>query len=78
MPNWCENDLIVSGNKSNLEELPKKLSFKDIISPDEDKEKCRDEFNKLSLEEKKRNCFFGEYNEEDAFNQFWFNKTGYD
>jgi len=83
MPNWCNNGLVVKGKKEDLDKFKVKykgtftdkkeditwLDFTKIISNQEDIDKWKPEWEKLSKEEQKR------WNND--FNNYWFNKSGY-
>lgn len=81
MPNWCEQDLYVTCDEEDKEELKlfyerfkEKLETEEII-PYADKTALREKWNTLNEEEKKR-WSMGENDEEEAFNQYWFNSGG--
>lgn len=83
MPNWCNNRLVIKGKKEDLDKFKVKykgtftekkeditwLDFTKIISNQEDIDKWKPEWEKLSEEEQKR--------WHNDFTHYWFNKSGH-
>ena len=81
MPNWCYNNLVVKGKEEDLDKFKTKykgtftnkkgtwLDFNKIISNQNDKNKWKPKWKKLTPKEQK------EWS--DDFNHYWFNKSGY-